>query len=730
MYSTSVLGATIALGCLAGCAGYDGTEARYDSAAADVEAARETPEAAAVGVTPGTDVDDIGATPETDPEPYRISVEIPVDDVTIDRGENLDVDALLDERTSFAAADFHLREVILVARSRRGGSAELIVDEWASGVVDIPHGDAESWYEVRIPAPDVGEGGTDWVVDFSGALDLNLLVVVLEPRVGMLAAATATVREVAVDDTAADPGAVVEVVPAEVVQTVELVEPGAEVQTIVNEVTVERPVYRTSTVYRYVDRPIYSYRVSWIYDPARYYVFRDYYGWTYRYFPGTWDWRCYDLSFRLPRHHHHHRDRHRHRADRHDGRRFDRRDGDRRGDRDRRRDDRDGRDRRDRDRDRRGDRHQDNEARAIVSRPSAFRRRVDSAHARARIASQRDVEPRGRDLVDTARGRPGNPRLRTSQRNEQPTNRARAGSRQGSANPRPNPFQRRDSGVAASSRETTASRPERVEGGRADAANNPTVTVTNARPRSFERREVRQGDHRTTSAARPQRRSQHRPPVATPATTSQTRQEHSPYPRVQTYQRRPEQLEPTRTGAARERIARPPQPVSSGGSRAREESRPSNARTRVSQRETDSRTLRSGSRPAEPRRTPRYRTTAPSNATERPSVDTTRSNARTRTFQRQAAPRVVEPTRPRTVPSRPQTQPRASAPVRSVPPRQATSQPRPQRATPTRNTSRPAPQRERPVQRPPAQPKSDSGSDARSEEGRRSNARTRTFERR
>ena len=720
---TSVFGATIALGCLAACAGYDGTEAHYDSAAADVEAAGETPEAAAVGVTPGTDADDI-ATPETDPEQYRISVEIPVDDVTIDRGENLDVDALLDERTSFMAADFHLREVILVARSRRGGSAELIVDQWASGVVDIPHGDAESWYEVRIPAPDVGEGGTDWVVDFSGALDLNLLVVVLEPREGMLGADTATVREVVVDDgVGIDPPAAVEVVPAEVVQAVELVEPGAEVQTIVNEVTVERPVYRTSTVYRYVDRPIYSYRVSWIYDPARYYVFRDYYGWTYRYFPGTWDWRCYDVSFRLPRHHHHHRDRHRHRADRHDGRRFDRRDGDRRGDRDRRRDDRDGRDRRDRDRDRRGEGHQDNEARAVVSRPSAFRRRVDSANVRARIASQRDVAPRGRDLVNTARGRPANP-----QRTEQPTNRGGASSGLGSANPRPNPFQRRDSGVAASSRGTIASRPGRREGGGADAAN-PTVTVTNVRPRSFERREVRQGGQRTMSTETPQRPTQYRPPVSTRATTAEPRQEHSPNPRIRTYQRRPEQLEPTRTGALNARTVRPPRPVSDGGSRAREESRPSNARTRTFQRETDSRTVRSGSRPAEPRRTPTYRTTAPSNTTERPSADTTRSNARTRTFQRQAAPRAVEPTRPRTVPSRPATRPRVSTPVRSVPPRQATPQTRPQRATPTRNTSRPAPQRERPVQRPPAQPKSDSGSDARPEEGR-SNARTRTFERR
>ena len=720
---TSVLGAAIALGCLGACAGYDGTEARYDSAAADVAVAPVAPASSVVGATPETDVDAAAVVPETDPEQYRISVEIPVDDVTIARGENLDVDALLDERTSFTAADFHLREVILVARSRRGGSAELIVDEWASGAVDIPDGAADSWYEVRIPAPDVDEGGTDWVVDFSGALDLNLLVVVLEPRAGMLAAATATVRDVAVDAAAG-----VEVAPAEVVQSVEVIEPGSEVQTVINEVTVERPVYRTRTVYRYVDRPIHSYRVSWVYDPVRYYVFRDYYGWTYRYFPGTWDWRCYDLSFRLLRHHHH-RDRHRSRADRHDGRRFDRRDG-HRGDRDRRRDDRDRGDRRDRDR--RGDRHDVSEARAVVSRPSALRRRVDPAHPRVHIASQREAVRRARDL-SPMRERPANPRLRVQRRDEQSSNVARVGdrrTRQGTTNPRLNPFQRRDSGVAARPSGTVSSRPDSEGDGRRNATNNRTVTVSNVRPRSFERREVQQPDRRATPTAPRQRPTQYRPPASTRAVTSERRQDHNPDPGIRLYQRRPEQREPTPTVSPRLRTARPPQPVANGNARVRQESRQSNARTRTFQRETDRRTVvRSGPRPAEPGRTPTSRNSASSDADQRRVVDVDRGNARTRTFQR-SAPRVVEPTRPRTQPTRTQSPPRASAPGRSTATRQSSPQTRPQRAAPTRNTSRPAPQRERPAQRQPAQPKSDSASAPRPDEGRRGNARTRAFERR
>ena len=92
------------------------------------------------------------APPEPEDDPYRISVEIPVDDLRIADGENLAVGELLDERTAFRAADFHLRELVLIARSGDGGSVELILDAWQSGAVGIPSGADETWFEVRIPA--------------------------------------------------------------------------------------------------------------------------------------------------------------------------------------------------------------------------------------------------------------------------------------------------------------------------------------------------------------------------------------------------------------------------------------------------------------------------------------------------------------------------------------------------------------------------------------------------
>ena len=730
------LGIGVAVGCLAGGVACESVDARVDDEAAPEAIPEVAPEAIAV-VVPETDSEvvpeaDSEVVPEAGPEQYRISVEIPVDDVTIARGENLDVDAMLDERTAFAAADFHLREVVLVARSRRGGSAELLIGGWASGAVDIPLGDAGSWYEVRIPAADVEDAGVEWVVDFTGALDLNLLVAVLEPRAALLAAATATVREVVVEDEVpiVEP-VVVEDPSVDVVQTVEVVEPAVATSTVVKEVAVvEQPVYRTETVYRYVDRPVYRYRVSWIYDPARYYVFRDYGGWTYRYFPGTWDWRCYNLSFRLPSHHHH-RDSHRDRADRHDGRRFDRRDrDDRRGDRDRRRGDRDRdvrgrRDGNDRDRDRRGVRPRGNETRAVVSRPRALWRQVDPGHPRIQLATQRRAEPR------VEAGRRTNPRLRVSQgTGPQPSNvRTTASSRMDPAtNPRPRSFQRRDSALATSPGRNVAPRVE-DRTSRRSATNDRAATDRNARTRSFERREARQAEPRATVA--PTRRPAQRPTVANRIDASEPPDTRNA--RTRTFQRLPEQRAPARTVSPRTTTPSPRPTtvyqradVREDSAGAREEPRRSNARTRAFQREADRRTAtRTETRSGQRQRTVESRRTVPSAASRQRSADRDRGNARTRAFQRRPEPRVVEPQQQRAQP-RMQSRPRSTPPVRSTPPRE-TSTPsfRPQRAAPSRNT----PPRERPVQPAPIRPQqSDSARDA-PDDGRRSNG-TRGFERR
>ena len=692
------LGAAIAAACLAGCAGCESVDATTTEVVPEVisDAAPEAiPEVAPAAVSEASpaavsevapEASSADATEDADPEEYRISVEIPVDDVTISRGENLDVDAMLDERTAFAATDFHLREIVLIARARRGGSAELLIDEWASGAVDIPLGDTGAWYEVRIPAADVGDAGVEWVVDFTGALDLNLLVAVLEPRSALLAAATATVREVVVEDEVpVDKSGVALADPSvEVVQAVEVVEPAATPSTVVQEVAiVEQPVYHTRTVYRYVDRPIYRYRVSWIYDPARYYVFRDYGGWTYRYFPGTWDWRYYNPSFRLPRHHHH-RDNRRHRADRNDGRRFDRRDrDDHRGDRDRRRSDRgrdagDRRDGNDRDRNRRGVRPDANDSRAVVSRPRALRRQVDPRHPRFQLATQSRSEPRVEDDRRT------NPRLRASQGPVLPD------------------------GIRGTSRTEPA----------------------NVRLGSFQRREARQVEPRATVTPAPTRASRN-PRIANRTETSEPRQDGR-NARTRAFQRRPEQRPPARTVSPRTTPARQRPTVREGGDPRQEAPRPT-SRTRVFQRQTPRAAAPTPTRSVAPRQDRESRPTVPSTTNRQRSTVNDRGNARTRAFQRRPEPRVVEPPRPRTQPrvqSRPHTTTpvRSVPPVRSIPPRE-TSRPssRPQRTAPSRNT----PPRERPAQRAPAAPqKSDSGSDTPSDEGRRSNPRTRGFERR
>ena len=667
--------AVLAVGWLAGCARYESVDPKVNAEA-----------------TPDSIRDAIA--PQADPEQYRISVEIPVDDVTIDRGQNLDVDALLDERTSFTASDFHLREVVLIARSRRGGSAELLLDEWASGAIDIPEGTALSWYEVRIPAADVGEAGIAWVIDFTGALDLNLLVAVLEPRSGLLAQADATVREVALaDQVSVDSPEPAAAGSGEVVHSVEVVETAP--QTAVKEVAVvEQPVYRTRTVYRYLDRPVYSYRVSWIYDPARYYVFRGYRGWTYRYFPGTWDWRCYDLSFRLPqRHHHHHHGHHgdhRHRPARQDGRRYDRHDGGHRGDRERRRGegprhDRDQDRRRDRDQDGRGDR------RAVVSRPAAFSRRVDPWHPRVHVGNQH-VAPRIRDVVERTRERSANPRLRTLEREEQAASGPSISNRlaRSGVDPtqqRSSPFQRQSPGATTAPSRTTTPRPRHEASGvEGETATDNVPAIVNARIRTLERREGRLPERRGASTDVPRRPVQ-RPPVL--ARTSEPRPEHRPNAPARVLQRRDDGVSPPRTASTRTVTVR--RRHAADDSAARGDSRRVNTRARTFPR-------------------------------ERTVVSRERRGAETPTFQRRFEPRIAEPLRSRTERTRAPSQPR------SMPPRETSTRPaRSQRTAPVRQPT----QRERPAQRAPSRPQSsDSDNNARPDDARRSNPRTRAFERR
>ena len=185
---------------------------------------------------------------------YRISVEIPLEASEFEDEQILRVDELLDERTEFDPSDFQLDEVVLVARSAGGpgspdaaGSAELLVLEWRSGAYDIPVGAEGDWYEVRIPAPDEDPGG-GWLLDLSGEVTLDFLVVVMQPRPRVVA---------------------------------------------------EKTVYRTRTVYRTVDGHHHGYPAYWIYDPTRYYVYHYHHDlWPYRYFAGVWDFRFYHVGFR------------------------------------------------------------------------------------------------------------------------------------------------------------------------------------------------------------------------------------------------------------------------------------------------------------------------------------------------------------------------------------------------------------------------------------------------
>ena len=201
--------------------------------------------AACAGQAGGT-----GTTAPAEEPDYRVSVEIPLDELHVAEGEILRVNELLDERTDFDAEDFLLDEVVVVARSNGDveASAELLVVEWRSGQVAIPAGESDEWYEVRVPAPGEDLGGA-WLLDIAGDATVDLVVAVLQPQPRRVAEA--------------------------------------------------RTVYRTTTVYR--SSPVRE--VFWIYDPARYYVVHYHGAWPYRYFIGPWSYRYYDLAYRPHRHH-------------------------------------------------------------------------------------------------------------------------------------------------------------------------------------------------------------------------------------------------------------------------------------------------------------------------------------------------------------------------------------------------------------------------------------------
>lgn len=191
-----------------------------------------------------------GTTAPADEADYRVSVEIPLDELHVAEGEILRVNELLDERTDFDAKDFLLDEVVIVARSNGDveASAEVLVVEWRSGQVAIPAGEDDDWYEVRVPAPGEELGGA-WLLDIVGDATVDMVVAVLQPQPRRVAEA--------------------------------------------------RTVYRTTTVYR--SSPVRE--VFWIYDPARYYVVHYHGAWPYRYFIGPWSYRYYDLAYRPHRYH-------------------------------------------------------------------------------------------------------------------------------------------------------------------------------------------------------------------------------------------------------------------------------------------------------------------------------------------------------------------------------------------------------------------------------------------
>ena len=115
------------------------------------------------------------------PGGYYVSVEIPLEEHVYPDGASLRLDRLVDRRTGFDSDHFHLRELVLIARSAGAAHAELKVHGETSESIAIPEGDADEWWEVRIPAPTERHGGV-WRLYLTGDVALDQIVAVMEPR--------------------------------------------------------------------------------------------------------------------------------------------------------------------------------------------------------------------------------------------------------------------------------------------------------------------------------------------------------------------------------------------------------------------------------------------------------------------------------------------------------------------------------------------------------------------
>ena len=112
---------------------------------------------------------------------YYVSVEIPLEEHAYPDGASLRLDRLVDRRTGFDSDHFHLRELVLIARSVGEAHAELGVHGENSESINIPEGAEDEWWEVRIPAPTERHGGV-WRLQLTGDVALDQIVAVMEPR--------------------------------------------------------------------------------------------------------------------------------------------------------------------------------------------------------------------------------------------------------------------------------------------------------------------------------------------------------------------------------------------------------------------------------------------------------------------------------------------------------------------------------------------------------------------
>ena len=112
---------------------------------------------------------------------YYVSVEIPIEEHAYPDGASLRLDRLVDRRTGFDSDHFHLRELVLIARAVGAAQAELRVHGETSESINIPEGEEDEWWEVRIPAPTERHGGV-WRLYLTGDVALDQIVAVMEPR--------------------------------------------------------------------------------------------------------------------------------------------------------------------------------------------------------------------------------------------------------------------------------------------------------------------------------------------------------------------------------------------------------------------------------------------------------------------------------------------------------------------------------------------------------------------